>query len=83
MVGKTIIVLTGLALTGCAIKPPQINTIYVPVTCQEETPVRPQMPTEGMVWVDTDDFVMRAVAEIERRQGYEVKLAAALDICKR
>ena len=40
----------------------------VPVECREPVPDRPVMPTE-------------ALAEIDRREGYEVRLRAALQIC--
>ncbi|MBS7777947.1 hypothetical protein [Acidovorax sp. CCYZU-2555] len=42
------------------------------------------MPTEALA-EDADPFgLMRAtLAEIDRREGYEVKLVAALENCKR
>lgn len=76
-----------LALAGCA-SAPRVETqtvkVPVPVACREPTPDRPSMPTEALA-EDADPFeLLRAsLAEIDRREGYEVKLAAALENCKR
>lgn len=72
-----------LLLTGCAATS-TVQTVYVavPVPCQAEIPARPAMPTEGLLpGGPTDRFVAAAIAEIERRQGYEDKLLAALEGC--
>ena len=47
-----------------------------------QAPQRPAMPTEALA-VDAalDDFVAAAAAEIERREGYEQLLRAALAAC--
>ena len=76
-----------LTLGGCATAPRvEIQTIKVPVPveCREPTPDRPSMPTEALA-EDADPFeLLRAsLAEIDRREGYEVKLVAALENCKR
>lgn len=73
------------ALAGCASSPPvrtqQIN-VPVPVVCQETEPVRPVMPTEALALDTTlDAFVAAAIAELERREGYEGQLRAALAAC--
>ena len=58
-------------LAGCAgqkhVEIQRVN-VPVPVECREPVPDRPVMPTE-------------ALAEIDRREGYEVRLRAALLIC--
>jgi hypothetical protein len=40
------------------------------------------MPTEALApGVDLDRFAAAAMAEIELREGYELELSAALEIC--
>ena len=58
--------------------------IAVPVACQESEPERPLMPTEHLAGdADVDNFVRSAIAEIERREGYEEQLRVALGSCRR
>ncbi|WP_159917886.1 hypothetical protein [Pantoea sp. 18069] len=76
-----------LTLGGCATAPRaeiQAVKVPVPVECREPTPDRPSMPTESLA-DDADPFeLLRAsLAEIDRREGYEIKLVAALENCKR
>ena len=76
-----------LILTGCAQSPPRVEiqrvNIAVPVACNESEPERPNMPTEHLAGdVSVDDFVRSAIAEIERREGYELQLQQALRNCK-
>lgn len=60
----------------------QTVKIPVPVACQENEPTRPVMPTERLQPGATlDSFVQAATAEIERREGYETELVAALRAC--
>jgi hypothetical protein len=62
----------------------QVVKVVVPVPCQAEKPGRPIMPTEQLKpGAPLDAIVQAATAEIERRQGYEDKLEAALDGCIR
>ena len=74
-------------LVGCGTVPRveiQRVNVAVPVACQEPTPARPVMPTEALrPGATVDQFVQAATAEIERREGYEVQLVAALAICTR
>lgn len=76
-----------LAVGGCA-TPTRVEIqaikVPVPVECREPTPERPSMPTEALA-EDADPFeLLRAsLAEIDRREGYEVKLVAALENCRR
>ena len=76
-----------LMMTGCAQSPPRVEiqrvNIAVPVACNEPEPERPNMPTEHLAGdADVDTFVRSAIAEIERREGYELQLQQALHNCK-
>ena len=74
---------TAALLAGCAAAPPSTRVhVPVPVACQEQEPERPVMPTESLApgappWV----LHQSALAEIDRREGYEARLRAALLIC--
>lgn len=70
--------------TGCTTTPvTQIVKVPVPMQCQETVPDRPAMPTEGLKAGATSlhQYVTASQAEIERREGYEGKLRAALVAC--
>lgn len=73
------------ALAGCAAQPAgrvQHVHVPVPVVCQEAEPARPVMPTEALKPGATlDAFAAAAIAELERREGYEGQLRAALAAC--
>ncbi|MEG0923379.1 MAG: hypothetical protein RSD57_19840 [Comamonas sp.] len=75
--------------TGCGATAPakvaiQQVKVAVPVPCDEPEPQRPNMPTEQLpAGADVDMYVQASGAEIERREGYEVELRAALANCKR
>lgn len=76
-----------LALTGCGTVPHieiQAVKVPVPVECREPIPDRPAMPTEALA-SDSGPFELlrAALAEIDRREGYEIQLRTALDNCKR
>ncbi|WP_238541808.1 hypothetical protein [Acidovorax sp. CF316] len=73
-----------LLLAGCTTAPPErVQTrVPVPVACQEAVPARPTMPTEALVpgvlpWT----LLRAALAEIDRREAYEVQMRAALVAC--
>ncbi|AVS67838.1 hypothetical protein C8245_21135 [Paracidovorax avenae] len=73
-------------LAGCAATP-RVETVEVrvpvPVECREPVPARPAMPTEGLrPGANLDDFARAAMAELERREGYEVLLLVALEACR-
>lgn len=76
------------ALTACAgrgnhVEIQRVNVAF-PVACQERQPERPVMPTEALrPGATVDQFTQAVMAEIERREGYEVQLVAALTICTR
>lgn len=81
-----VVLLAMASLAGCA---GTMHTdvlqvrIPVPVACQEPVPERPSMPTEALrPGASLDDFARAAMAEIERREGYEGRLAAALEACR-
>ena len=70
-----------LALTGCGTVPRveiQEVKVHVPI------PDRPSMPTEQLA-DDADPFELlrAALAEIDRREGYETRLLAAVLGCTR
>ncbi len=72
-------------LAGCAgqkqLEIQQVN-VPVPVECREREPERPVMPTEALApGVALFELVQSALAEIDRREAYEVRLRAALLIC--
>lgn len=68
-------------LAGCS-SAPQTVRVPVPVPCKAPMPQRPAMPTEALTAdAALDDFVQAAAAEIERREGYEVQLRAAIEAC--
>lgn len=86
---KTAIALIAISacLSGCETAPRveiQRVKVAVPVECKEPIPERPAMPTEALrPGATVDQYAQASMAEIERREGYEVQLAAALAICTR
>lgn len=76
-----------LLLAGCEAAPRveiQRVSVAVPVECKEPIPDRPVMPTEALrPGATVDQFAQAAMAEIERREGYEGQLRAALAACTR
>ncbi len=79
-------VLCVVLLSGCAGAPRvevQRVSVPVPVECREPVPARPAMPTEALrSGASVDDFARAAMAEIERREGYEGQLLVALEACR-
>ena len=56
--------------------------VPVPVECRVQVPDRPAMPTEQLRASPTlDQFTQASMAELERREGYEQQLRAALQAC--
>jgi hypothetical protein len=82
---RPLVLLLALVLAGCDTAPRlQTVNVAVPIICAETVPPRPVMPTENLVGrPQLLEFVKAAQAEIERREGYEVKLRAALIECTR
>ncbi|WP_280191203.1 hypothetical protein [Delftia sp. PS-11] len=82
---RAVVLLGALALTGCGAVPRvqvQEVKVPVPVECREPIPDRPAMPTEALAEDAAPFELLRAaLAEIDRRQGYEVRLLAALIAC--
>ena len=84
---RAILLLGALSLAGCGTVPRvevQEVKVPVPVECREPVPDRPAMPTEALA-DDADPFELlrAALVEIDRREGYEVRLLAALMACTR
>ena len=82
---RALAAIAAVLLTGCGTTTTlQTVKVAVPVECQERVPERPAMPTAALKpGVKLHDFVKAAQAEIERREGYEGKLLAALTACTR
>lgn len=85
---RSSICLAALALAGCAAPVPRVEVqqvkVPIPVECKEPVPERPSMPTEALqVGASVDAFTQAAQVEIERREGYEGQLRAALDNCRK
>lgn len=82
MMRATALIAVCALLVGCStVKHVQVR-VPVPVACQEQVPERPSFPTESLQpgvapWV----LLRAALAEIDRREGFEVQLVAALRAC--
>lgn len=76
-----------LLLQGCGGGAIVVDEIKVPVavSCKVNVPTRPVMPLEQAKKDESDIFVIvqKALAEIEIRQGYEIKLEAAIMECNK
>ena len=69
-------------LAGCGTARTVQVSVPVPVACQEAEPARPVFPTESLQPGAHPVVLLRAaLAEIDRREGYEVQLVAALRAC--
>lgn len=74
---------SAIGFAGCAAKPQKPATVAIMKPCGVQTPQRPIMPTETLpADASLDDFVKSAIAEIERREGYEQLLLQSLIFCK-
>lgn len=85
MIRTTLMITAAAMLTGCGITT-RLVTVNVPVAiaCQVQEPARPMMDTETLEPEAPVDVQARAMrAEIERREGYEGELRAALRACRR
>ncbi len=83
---RAAVLMLAALLAGCA-GAPRVETVEVrvpvPVECREPVPARPAMPTEALrPGATMDDFARAAMAEIERREGYEGQLLTALETCR-
>lgn len=75
-----VLIVSAVYLTGCAAEP---KTATITVPCRVAMPSRPLMPTESLsIDAALDAFVQAAAAEIERREGYEQELRAAIGACQ-
>lgn len=80
-----LLIVVAVLLAGCATKPVEVPVpvkVAVREKCQAEVPERPVMPTEVLA-ADAPMFdrARAALAEIDFREGYEIKLVAALLSC--
>ena len=85
---KLILLLLLSSLAGCAdkglIKPDNIVYVPQPVPCKITKPEKPTLPLDQAKKEDSAlDKVKAALAEIERRIGYETKLEAAIEECNK
>ena len=72
---------SALLLTGCATRT-QIVEVPIEIRCQVAAPQRPEMPTENLQpGIKLHQFSRAAIAEILRREAYEIELVAALGKC--
>jgi hypothetical protein len=56
--------------------------VPVPVECREKVPDRPAMPTEAFEARPTvDHYTKASMAELKLREGYEIQMRTALQIC--
>lgn len=78
-----LLALIAVSLTGCASQV-EVRTVKVPVPaqCQEPVPARPVMPTQQLEQPTIAEWVRAAMAELERREGYEGQLRTALNNCR-
>jgi hypothetical protein len=66
----------------------ELQTVRVPlpIECREPVPARPAMPVEALRArpgpVDVDQFIQAALAELARREGYELRILTALNNCR-
>lgn len=78
---KSALLLVCAVLAGCGMAKGIIK-VPLPVVCSEAVPDRPAMPTEALSpGVGPYLLTRAALAEIDRREGYEIKLRAALLAC--
>ena len=69
-------------LAGCGATRTLKVSVPVPVACNETVPPRPVMPTDQLA-PGVPPFVLlrAALSEIDRREGWETELVAALRAC--
>lgn len=75
-----------LALAGCATTAPPGAVVEVkvpvPVACRVQIPEPPRWALDKIpLDADVDKLMAAALAEVEQRVGYEIKLMAALAAC--
>lgn len=77
-----ILIAASLAMLSACGATVQTVKVAIPVACQTTEPSRPVMPTDMLMpGASLDRFAQAAIAEIERREGFELKLIAALRSC--
>lgn len=82
---KLLIITLAMLLAGCATQKVEVPVpvkVAVPEKCKAEVPERPVMPTEVLSGdAPMFDRARAALAEIDFREAYEIKLLAALLSC--
>ena len=79
---RKLLLLACAVLAGCGTARTVQVRVPVPVPCLEAEPARPEMPTEALAPGAPPFVLLRAaLAEIDRRAGYEAELVAALRAC--
>lgn len=80
---KHLAILALAALAGCATQPQLVEVkVPVPVPCPAQEPQRPAMPTDSLPLGSSLPAKVRALeAEIELRDGYEIRLLEELRGC--
>ena len=69
-------------LAGCGATRTLKVSVPVPVACNETVPQKPVMPTDQLAPGVPPFILLRAaLAEIDRRDGWETELLAALRAC--
>ena len=69
-------------LAGCGATRTLKVSVPVPVACNETVPQKPEWPTEQLAPGVPPFILLRAaLAEIDRRDGWETELVAALRAC--
>lgn len=78
-----LVAIAATALAGCATRTEYVEVrVPVPIECRVAKPVRPAMPTDTIQRADPlDRKIKAAIAELEIREGYEIELRTALDVC--
>jgi hypothetical protein len=85
---KLFFILIIVSLSGCStMKDLVVTEVKVPVIvpCRIVAPDKPAMPLTDALNLDGDIFsiTQKALAEIELRKGYEVKLESAIKECNK
>ena len=75
-----------LAMVGCAVTANPTTTVEVPIgiPCDPPEVIAPTLPIDALdPEADTFEHVRALWASIERMEGYEIELRAAIDACRK
>ena len=84
---KALLIGALVLLAGCAVQPPEIRTVRVPVPvpvpCRTDVVAVPAFAAKGLKKTDSLEVKVRALlAERRQRIGYERELLASLSACQ-